>query len=1102
MRRALLFSYLLFCFAGAAWAQSNVSHLIEKGNSLLFKTAYDSAQIYFSQAMDLFDSDVSDSLELAAIYYGLAEVAFRNSQYDDAFPHARESLAIRQYCSADAPTFEVVDSYTQVGRLYRRKGDYKQALTYHQQALELEQARPKIDPDRLSRSISDMGNIYRNLGEYEKALDYMNQSIALDTVTYGTSNHPEIAILFHNVGIIYSLMGDYDKAVRNTLRALKIRISAFGAVHIDVAKSYFMLGDYYRIKGYYDQALAYNEKSTAIWQEIYGPEHLDVASNYVLAGIICAEKGDYDCALSYSRRALSIQQKNLGEDHPQAAGTMGNIGYIYQLKGDNTAALWHNRKSLEMKIKRVGKLHPWVAETYRSLGRLYEEEGDYPGAIDMFEQAWAIDKTRLSDRHATMAENMRNLAGVYLRMGKAEKAIGLYEEALKGYQASFGEQHPYLGELFLGLADAWRLRQNWDAALEHVEEGFRAVGLGPPGGTGDRLPALTEVNAKPALRDLLLLGGTCYGQRYDSPQRKPDDLQNSLNLYLCAADLIDSIRVGFQYEGSKQLLAEKAIPVYEGGIAACYRLYAQDQDPQWLEQAFGLAERSKATLLYESMQESQARRFSGLPESVLSREQQLRRDLSFYKKSIFEETQLGADAEKAKIALWEARGFATKQSYDSLLIRLEIDYPAYHQLKYSLQVPNIISVQSLLPDDSVAFVEYFVGGEAIYAFVFHRESADMVQLARPADLDSLVIRMRKGMEADFFSHQGAGQQPGGGGYETHALLLYQQLLAPLREMPAGLPARLIVVPDGVLGYLPFDALLTAEPAAIGKYKFYPYLIRDHQVAYAYAARLLTEQRLQPARQHSRKGWVAFAPMFAAQEPQLATMPVMRDDFGFLAYSKPEVEGIRDLIGGDAFLDDRATEDNFKHYAPQYRVIHISSHAKVNDANPLYSRIAFATAKDSAEDGFLEVAELFDMELHADMVVLSACETGSGTLYRGEGIVSLARGFTYAGARSILTTLWSVNDAATSDIMQRFYRYLNTGKSKDQALRLAKQDYIAAQDNLGAHPFYWSGYVMMGNMVPLELASEGITGWERWMLMVLFVSGGAALVLRRHMRMRT
>ena len=198
------------------------------------------------------------------------------------------------------------------------------------------------------------------------------------------------------------------------------------------------------------------------------------------------------------------------------------------------------------------------------------------------------------------------------------------------------------------------------------------------------------------------------------------------------------------------------------------------------------------------------------------------------------------------------------------------------------------------------------------------------------------------------------------------------------------------------------------------------------------------------------------------------------------------------MGGDAWLGSDASESNFKKQAGQYAIIHLASHAMVDDGHPQYSKILFAADPDSLEDGALEVSELFNLSLPAELVVLSACETGIGRLQKGEGIVSLARGMAYAGAKSVVTTLWPVNDAATSDIMQNFYESLNQKNSKSEALRLAKLAYIESGDHLSAQPFYWAAFIPIGDMRPLPSKNHH---WI-WGLIALGIGASGLMYYRR------
>ena len=214
-------------------------------------------------------------------------------------------------------------------------------------------------------------------------------------------------------------------------------------------------------------------------------------------------------------------------------------------------------------------------------------------------------------------------------------------------------------------------------------------------------------------------------------------------------------------------------------------------------------------------------------------------------------------------------------------------------------------------------------------------------------------------------------------------------------------------------------------------------------------------------------WLAFAPKFTNSE-DVETIAMRRNGLGHLKYNTIEVAAIDNLFNTNVFKDSSATKTNFISNAKDYKIIHLSTHAKSNDTYGDYSFIAFSK-NDSLQKDKLYVRELYNLDLDADMVVLSACETGIGELKKGEGVISLARAFTYAGARSTITSLWNVNDAQTTKLMTLFYTNLKEGMPKDEALRKAKLTYIE-NENLTS-PYFWAAFTPTGDMKAIEISSN-------------------------------
>jgi CHAT domain-containing protein len=398
----------------------------------------------------------------------------------------------------------------------------------------------------------------------------------------------------------------------------------------------------------------------------------------------------------------------------------------------------------------------------------------------------------------------------------------------------------------------------------------------------------------------------------------------------------------------------------------------------------------------------------------------------------------------------------------------------------------------LLKEDQ-GFIEYFVGDSSLFAFKITKTEFEIFTLDAQESMMNRVGDFRKSIYGYFLSSKDRSEQMKSKyatQYADQAYKLYQNLIEPLGT----LPHRLIIIPAGPMCDMPFESLLTAEISNPEHYKSHPYLLKDHLISYCYSATLLKEMMY---KKHlpTDYTYVGFAPSFG----ESATSVIRGKRFALspLAFNKPEIESINALLGGGTiFKDEAATENQFKEIASDYKIIHFATHGMANSNDPDYSLLAFTEIDDDQENEFLYVSDLYNLELNAEMVVLSACETALGKNFSGEGIMSLARGFSYAGTKSIFTTLWSVNDHSTYNIIQAYYTYLQQGLEKDEALRLSKLDYIERANNFTAHPFLWSPYILIGDTDEVPCLQKNRTWiWVGGAIVALLFLAGLALFLR-------
>ncbi|MCP4442388.1 MAG: CHAT domain-containing protein [Aureispira sp.] len=337
-------------------------------------------------------------------------------------------------------------------------------------------------------------------------------------------------------------------------------------------------------------------------------------------------------------------------------------------------------------------------------------------------------------------------------------------------------------------------------------------------------------------------------------------------------------------------------------------------------------------------------------------------------------------------------------------------------------------------------------------------------------------------------------------YQNSAQYFYQIFIQPaLAKVKNSSAKQLIVVPDKNLGHLPFEVFLTEQPDKEMDYANYSYLLKEYSISYSYSATLLVLNEAQQLnRTIPKRGVLAFAAEYenTIDNDKLTSrrgsdIAVIRKVLQPLPGAKKEVNMMRKYLYGQFFDGYPANEATFKEHASDYGIIHLAMHGVLDGNHPILSSLVFSEDSTTQEDNFLRAYEIAQLNLNADLVVLSACETGYGKFRQGEGIMSLAHSFTYAGASSVLMSLWQVNDYATGQIMKNFYMQIAKGLTKNEALRQAKLQFIKeSKSNTVRHPAFWAAFVQMGDIEPLELVCKtGLTSSEK-----KWLTGGSLVFL--------
>lgn len=879
----------------------------------------------------------------------------------------------------------------------------------------------------------------------------------------------------HEVGKAYRNT-DTDQAVRHYTHYAGEAEAHFGKTDTITAELYARIGDIYRSPavGKYFESLHYFEKALQIFQQ-HGKENEFVAFVYHFAGTTYTRTGSYEMAKSHLHQAVRIRLAL--HDSLRAAQSCNNLGLVYQDLSEFSRALEWYDKGFEL----VASRNDEKAQMEKAALLLNKAECLFrchrdPEAKEPLQQALAVFE-KYDDPRGKSA-TFKALAGQHLRQGAAEKAFSYYAKALAMARMAYGEHHREVARIFIDMGDWHMAMKDTDKALGEYHRALYSLMPSVKYTGGYPAPGENDLYPEPLIMIALKQRAAAFRKTYDH-RCEPPYLVRAMDDLELAAAVMDLLRDSYTYERDKELLfsAEREVLAMAAGTAI--ELAGLQEGSRYSGTAFHFMEKGKAYSLLELLKGVEAKKRAGLPDSLVFREQRLKAEIAALRRHGIEWQHSHGEFS----AGLEQQLRAATSRFERFTHRLAYDYPEYCRIKYSDETATVARVRHMLMDDNALLLEYTLMDSTIYVFAISGNTHKVFSLPADTAFFAAVDTLRQAAGTTNFVTQ---PEKAYYAFTRNASRLYQLLVAPALGYlaPAGTPVReLVIVPDGILNYLPFEVLLKSPPGKTGtSYRDLHYLVKDHVVRYAYSSSTLIYQE-RKTRDAQIGDMIAFAPVFdpgGEVNPGTAHPP--------LHHSQEEVLIASGLMGGTAHLKNMATEDRFKEEAPHYDIIHLATHTFINDEEPLYSVLFFSDSKGGAEDGRLYAYELFNANLSAGLAVLSACNTGTGKLVRGEGIMSLARGFAYSGCPSVLMSLWQVSDYATATIMEGFYTALGQGKPKDVSLREAKLHYLAGADDIKSHPFYWAGFVLQGDPAPLA------TGWKMPWAALAWAGGGIMLLL--------
>ena len=1037
----------------------------------------------------------------AICYNGIGNIYIDLTRYEEAkskgFDKALQQLEeIKQI----NPSFQldsslIADAYEGLGRYYSRVAtpmlvdsnqvlqiNYKKALQYHLQALGIRQRQYKGVHEKIALSYYYIGECYSGffntnpkdaskLVPIKEELKYFKKALNMQLKTVG-GLHYQTANTYQALGnYFYETQQDYHQGYAYHKEAFKIRQQLFDDNHPLIAASYINLATYYRITNIYDQELSYLEKALQIQLQRLGTEHAEIAKSYYLLANRYRSNGNIEKALSYYSHVLYIFEQlrqsvtaevanthlamaacykelqrnklvwreleyshNLfkrvyGTQHFKLSQVLLAKGDYYLANNQIDSSSYFYFQALQLNQEQLGQQHYAVAEVYDKLAHLYQQ----------------VDKKELEHQYLLLALAIRKVEAYVLRSSKERQHISyLSSDKNKGPNSSLMQQ---LHQSYCNLASYYQREKEYTIALSYIQLALATVCESVASYKDDwhYNPSIKDLASNVAWLATLSQKADLLLMLYNSNQNK-EYLSLAHKTYKQGIEVINGLRTTFTSIKAKQELRSYSVPVFEGAITCLYLYHQKTPQKNHLDQAFEVAELSKNFVLLQGLQNNLARGNSDIPSSILEYEQTLRKQLAYY--SNYNNRGKSNNQQYDQIYL------QTKQQYDSLIQELEQHYPRYYALKYKTSVTTLQEVQSKLGLKKQVLLEYFVGKRHLYVFRITGETCKLFQMEIPDNYEKLVYNLRSALtNYDMITEHPKWAYKA---FVNASYRFYSYFLAPFLP-PAAEAEELIVIADGMLHYIPFEVAISKLPKQSNlenyNYKTLDFLIRHFPVSYNYSATLWIKN-LQRERPYNNGRCLGLAPSIQFSTSQQDSLP----------WTQKELEAIQRIYDGDYFYGSAANKALLQTKASNYNIIHLATHGIVDMQNPMCSMLSFGEGED--EKDALYAYEIHNLSLRANLVVLSACETGFGKTVQGEGVSSLARAFLFAGAPSVVTTLWEVNDFTSAALIELFYTNLSKGMNKAEALQAAKLTFLSKTDEISGHPTYWASFIALGNSNPL------------------------------------
>jgi len=945
--------------------------------------------------------------------------------------------------------------------------DRRKSVEKYYEALEL--YRRATDRNGEAQTLNNIGEVYVLLEETQKALEKYNEAL---TLRRAVGDRKAEAQTLHNIGSVYDTLGEGQKALERYNEALPIRRAVgdrWGEAETlnNIGAVYWMMGENQKALEKYNEALP-------IYQAVGDRSGESITLNNI--AVVYGSMGEMQKVLEKLNEALPIF-KAAGARRKEAIA-LTNIGVVYGLLGETQKALEKLNEALLIWRAASGRRGEAVA--IECIGEVYGSMGETQKALEKFNEALLINRA-LGDRVGE-AGDLNNIGEVYRLLGEKQKALEYYNKALPisravGDRRMETSQLHNIGMVYDSLGETQKALERYNEALPISRA------------TGDRN------------READIMLGIAR------VEQKRGNLSQARQLIEQAIALVESLRTNIPSQELRSSYFAKRQEFFESYIDVLMQMRKQNPAASFDAAALAVSERARARSLLELLTESRADIRQGVDGSLLERERFLQQRLNA--KAAMQVSLLNSKHTPEQTAAAAKEIDSIMAEYEELRAQIRSSSPKYAALTQP-QPLNLTEIQQQVLDPDTLLLEYSLGENASYLFLVSQTSITWRQLPKRTEIEAAARRVYELLTApqprpgEAEAKYQARIEKARASYWPQAAVLSRMLLDPVASQLG--KKRLAIVADGALQYIPFAALPAPSPGndegrnSVAEPQ--PLFVEHEIVSLPSASTLATLRRETARRKPAEKSLAVLAdPVFTnddtrvrryvgkaeakektrsadSEETDVVSLQMTRSGretgviraeggFGRLLSSRREATAILALVPERErmqALDFEASRTTaLRPELGEYRIVHFATHGILNNVHPELSGIVLSLVDEAGQrqDGFLRLQDIYNLKLSAELVALSACQTGLGREIKGEGLIGLTRGFMYAGAQRVVASLWKVDDRATSELMKRFYQGVLGPEALSPAGALRQAQLSIWKEKQWQEPYYWAAFVLQG-----------------------------------------